>query len=396
MSQQSILKKAPPNSLLTYGLLAFVAMAGLSYINFMPGVVNALAGSIGFSDAEAGQVIAMNGYGGIVGSTIAIFLVRRVHWQRTMFFFMAILAVIDASTAWVSDYAIMLAWRFAAGILGGLCVGIAFSVLARLDNPDRAFGLLLFVQFSIGSIVISLLPILENLFGAYAVFYIMAFFVLLSLIFLPFLPRLSKEKTKASASNTQPNSFTHGLLVLLAILLYQIAASAIWAYVGLIGLSTEISNEEVSLYIAMTGLLGLAGALLPVINRNRTGRLFQVIVGVMLSCSAALLIETALHFSQSVMIYITAMSLLFFSWPAVQSYLLAVTAELDASGRLSTITAVVSSLGMASGPLLASLLLDGNNFSVMLYTCAGIFLMSAVLLFNPVQAQEKPTAPALQ
>ena len=396
MSRQSILKKTPPNSLLTYGLLAFVAMAGLSYINFMPGVVNALAGSIGFSDAEAGQVIAMNGYGGIVGSTIAIFLVRRVRWQRAMFAFMAILTVVDTGTIWINEYASILAWRFAAGVLGGLCVGIAFSVLARLENPDRAFGLLLFIQFSIGSIVISLLPILENLFGAYAVFYIMALFVLLSLTFLPFLPRLSKEKTTASVSNDQPKSFTHGLLVLLAILLYQIAASAIWAYVGLIGLSAKISNEDVSLYIAMTGLLGLAGALLPVINRNRVGRLFQVVVGVMLSCSAALLIETALHFYQSRVIYITAMSLLFFSWPAVQSYLLAVTAELDTSGRLSTIAAVVSSLGMASGPLLASLLLDGNNFSVMLYTCAGIFLMSAVLLFNPVQTQEKPATTVLQ
>ena len=53
-------------------------MAGLSYINFMPGVVNALAGGIGFSDAEAGQIIAANGYGGLIGSSTAIFWVRHI------------------------------------------------------------------------------------------------------------------------------------------------------------------------------------------------------------------------------------------------------------------------------------------------------------------------------
>jgi predicted MFS family arabinose efflux permease len=386
MDKTLLLKKIPANSPLAYFFLAFIGMAGLSYINFLPGVVNALAGGIGFSDAEAGQVVALNGYGGLVGSTAAIFLVHRIHWQGAMFLFLAVLTVIDAGTVWVDDYSLMLGWRFLAGIVGGLCVGIAFSVLARLNNPDRAFGLLLFVQFSIGSIVIYLLPGLEALLHAHAVFYIMATFVMLSLVCLLFLPAFPIDSTSIRQAMPLSRLCGNTLLLLLAIILYQCAASAIWAYVGLIGLGANIVAESVSIYIATTGLLGLLGAMLPVISGNRFGRLYWLIAGVALSTIAAVLLSTS---QLTPFFYVISMAMLFFSWPAVQSYLLAVTAEMDSSGRLSTVAAVVSSVGLASGPLLASSLLDNGNFSVMLYTCAIIFLLSVVLLFKPVQAQEK-------
>src|SRR5690606_25089589 len=119
--------------------LAFSAMAGLAYINFLPGVVNALAGGIGFSEAEAGQIVALNGYGGLLGSIVAIFFVRKLHWQSAMLTLLALLAVIDLATVWFTHYSALLAWRFFAGLCGGLSLGIAFAVLARLDNPDRAF-----------------------------------------------------------------------------------------------------------------------------------------------------------------------------------------------------------------------------------------------------------------
>ena len=392
MLKHVISNKAPTNSALTYFLLAFIAMTGLSYINFLPGVVNALAGGIGLSNVEAGEITALNGYGGLVGSIVAIFLVRRIHWQPAMFTFLALLALIDIGTGWIDDYSVMLVWRFVAGILGGLSVGIAFSVLARLDSPDRAFGTLLFVQFSIGSLVIYLLPGLEALISSHAVFYVMASFSLLSLFFMMFLPALTLESKSIKQSTALPGVVGNTLLLLLAITCYQIAASAIWTYIGLIGLGANIDTESVSMYIAATGLLGLLGSMLPVINGNRFGRLYWVIAGVLLSVISALM----LSFSPlTPLIYILSMALLFFSWPAVQSYLLAVTAELDDSGRLSTIAAVVSSVGLASGSLLGSSLLGDGEFSMMLYICAIIFLLSLVLLFKPVLAKEKEKNTAL-
>lgn len=368
---------------LAYCLLAFVAMAGLAYINFLPGVVNALAGNIGFSDAQAGQIVALNGYGGLLGSAIAIALIHRVRWQYAMLTFLTLLAMVDLATAWVEPYPLLLGWRFGAGVLGGLCVGIGLAVLARLNDPDRAFGLLMFVQFSLGSMVIYLLPGLEIALGAHAVFYVMATLAALSLMFLPFLPTL-----RLDSSSTEPSAplQANTTLLLLAILGYQVAASGIWAYVGLIGRDAGMAAESVSQYIAATGLLGLLGAMLPVINGKRFGRLFWVTTGLAMSMVAAVLLDYAQH----TVLYVAAMALLFFAWPAVQSFLLAVTADMDRTGRLSAMAGLTAYIGMASGPLLAASLLERDSFSVMLYSCAGIFLMSFVLLIRPVQAQDTP------
>ena len=357
-------------------------MAGLSYINFVPSVVNALAGGLGFNEAEAGRVVALNGYGGIVGTTGAIFLVRRVEWRQALLLLFGVLTVVDLTTLWVHDYNALLGWRFLSGIIGGFCVGIAFSALARLDNPDRAFGLLLFVQFSVGSLVIYLLPSVEALLNAHAVFGVIASFSFVSWVFLLFLPALPNNHQTTSLTITWSRDTQ---LLMAAILAYQIAASGIWAYVGLIGFGADIPAEDITLYIATTGMLGLAGALLPVIIGNQYGRLKWVLSGVALSSLSAAL----LTFSHIAPLYILSMALLFFSWPAVQSFLLAMTAEMDASGQLSTIAGVVSYVGLATGPLLTSSLLDDGNFSVMLFACALIFLVSLMLLFKPLWSQEK-------
>ena len=376
-----MLRKIGAESSLAYVFLAFIAMAGLSYINFLPGVVNALAGGLGFSDAEAGRVVALNGYGGIAGTMGAVFLVRRVDWRQVLLPALVVLAIIDVATVNIDDYRGMLGWRFLAGMVGGLCVGIALSVLARLNNPDRAFGLLLFLQFSVGSLVIYTLPSFELALGTHAVFCLMAALVFLSLVFLSFLP----PRADNSRLINQPVNWTvNTLLLMLAVLAYQIAASAIWAYVGLVGLDAGIAADDVSMYIAITGMLGLVSAMVPVVCGKRW-RLYWVLSGTGLSAIAALLLNDPV----SAPLYVVAMALLFSSWPAVQSFLLAVTADMDSTGQLSTVAGVVSSVGLASGPLLASSLLDSGNFSPMLYTCALIFTSCLVLLFKPVQAQEE-------
>ncbi len=383
--------QTPSQHPLSYLLLAFMAMSALSYLNFLPGLVNALAGGIGFSDAEAGQIVALNGYGALFGSAMAIFLVRRVRWQPLLLLCLPVLAAMDITSAWFNSLDDMLRWRFAAGAIGGLAFGLVVAQLAKLANPDRAFGALLFLQFSLGSLVMVLLPALEAQLGPSAVFWVMAGLSILSLLMLLGLPAQPNHahRTQASIATVkrgQGSDVQPIILLLLAIASYQLAASAIWAYVGLMGLSAAISHDNVNNAIAATGLLGLLGALLPIVTSQRYGRLPLLLAGTTFSTTAAIL----LNFAAQHWLYLLAMALLFFAWPAIQAYLFAVSATFDGSGRLSTIATLVASVGMASGPLMASLLLEPNDFSKLLYSCAAIFFLSFLLLLRPVQAQEIP------
>src|SRR5690606_27186118 len=136
------------------------------------------------------------------------------------------------------------------------------------------------------------------------VFHVMAALAALSLIFLPFLPTLRLDRSPVEPSAPLP---ANTALLLLAILGYQLAASGIWAYVGLIGRDAGMAAEPVSQYIAATGLLGLLGAMLPVINGKRLGRLFWVSTGLVMSMLAAVL----LNYAQHTVLYMAAMALLF-------------------------------------------------------------------------------------
>ncbi len=380
-----MLKPIFARSAIPYFLFAFVAMVGTSYINFLPSVVSALAGGIGFSDTQAGEIVAVNGYGALLGSIGAIFLVRRVKWKTALSLCLFILAGMDITSIWIANFQWMMGWRFVAGLDGGLCMGIAFSVLARLNSPDRAFGTLLFIQFSLGAIVIALLPALQARINDYAVFYVMASLALISLIFTFITPSLNHQKETEQKTSLRNNK-QHGWLLLFAIMLYNCAASGIWAYAELIGLNARIQQANVTNYIASTSLLGLLGAMLPMMTGNQFGRLFWIVSGGILSMASCLILLPA---QLSNTLYICAMAMLFFSWTAVLSYMLAVTAELDTSGQLSTIASMVSLAGSASGPMVAASLLSEGNFSSMLWTSAVLFLASVLLAMKPVSRQEK-------
>lgn len=370
----------PQMNTLSYFFFAFIAMVGTSYINFLPGMVNTLAGGIGFSEVEAGEIVALNIYGALTGCIAAIFIINRYYWKRSLFTLLVLLTIADLSTSWIDDYNTILVWRFFAGFIGGLCIGNSFSILARLASPDRAFGALLFTQFGICFVVLAILPSLEAMFDAHAVFYVMA---CLSVISISCLVKLPNQLVNQPSTEKKANQSINKLAVVLlmsALMLYLCAANAIWTYVGLIGRHAGMNEQSVNNYIAVTSLLGLVGALLPVITGKSFGRLFCIILGVLLSIVAAYLLSFT---PITVTYYVAAMCLIFFAWPAVNSYLLAITADLDISGRLSSVAALVSLFGAASGPMMASGLIGDGNFSDMLYSCIVIFILSAIFAIRP-------------
>lgn len=379
------LNKINSNSYLAYFLLAFVAMAGLSYMNYLPSLVNALAGELGFTNVEAGQIVAVNGYGGLLGISAAIFFISRVNVNSALIKLLLLLAAVDVCTIWMNDYSSMLSWRFLSGLIGGFTVGIAFSQLAKTKEPDRGFGFLLLIQFIIGSLVIAVLPWLKALISAHVIFYVMAIITITSIIFQLLLPNTKSKNTAKLAIQTTSKINSDKVLLLLTICLYQIAASAIWAYVSIIGQEeAKLDTESVSIYIAATGLLGLLGALLPIVKGSEVNRLLWIVFGIGLSSLSMLLLVNA----EYTLFYILSMAMLFISWPAVQSFLLAIAAEMDDSGKLVIVAALLSYLGVATGPLFASIILNFASFTTMLYCFCCTFLLCLVFLRKPVKHHE--------
>ncbi|KZN59819.1 hypothetical protein N473_02585 [Pseudoalteromonas luteoviolacea CPMOR-1] len=366
-----------------YFAVAFIAMSGLSYINFLPGLMNALAIGLGYTESQAGQVVALNGYGALLGTALAILSVKYIHWKPTIISAMSVLLLLELTTPAIISFDTLLVLRFATGFAGGLAVGVSFSVLAKMYNTNRAFGFLLFIQFIIGALVMFTLPRLELNFGAYSVFYIMATIAALSILMAISIPagRFTTH-IKLQESHTRARALGLSITIMLVIFIYLTAASALYAYVGLIGIKASLNETQVSSYIAFTGLLGLLGAMIPMIQAPCIKRRPLSIISVLLCLIAVLLL---LQPTISITAYVVALALFFFSWPAVQSFLFAAIADISPSGRLSTISSLVSSIAMASGPMLAAFLIKPSDYSLMLIVCASLFALCAVILYMPLK-----------
>ena len=217
--------------------LAFLASAGLFYVNIMPAIVSGLIDALGFTNQQAGNVASANMYGAATGALLIVFLIKRLNWQLICTLFLSGLVLLDFLSMHIADPITLVVIRFVHGFIGGMLVGTGFSLIARTSQPDRTFGVLLFVQFGFGGLGIMLIPGLVPKFGTQVLFYSLIAFNVATFIMLPFLPEYAVkeqkklEKTKSSVG-IQKGSI---ILTLATIFLFQAANMGLLIF-GLPGL----------------------------------------------------------------------------------------------------------------------------------------------------------------
>ena len=379
----NISTKLAPNHPLAYLFVAFVATAGIFYINIQPGIVSALVEGLGFTDQQAGRAMAMNSYGATLGAFLAFFWLGGWHWKYKIASLFLLLITIELTTQFVSSPQLMTIWRFLAGTVGGVTVGLGFSILSRLNSTDRAFGTLLALQFLLGSVIIYIRSWIEAQVGVYGVFYVLAIFVAVSLCMVFFLDDYDVAEQPVDGDKPAPGIWSQvtGIVVLalLAVVLYQSSANAVWTYVERIGAQLSMPGEQVSTYVSSAFLLSMPAALIPILIGNRFGRLPMIASGIVLASAGVLLLAA----SDDPSLYFTGSLLLNISWAYTLAYLLALVASFDKAGRIAILGGTASKLGLATGPMLGSTLIGDGSFTLMLICSTAGFALCLLLALRP-------------
>jgi predicted MFS family arabinose efflux permease len=364
------------NSVMAYGLLAFVASAGIFYVSAIPSIISALVDGVGFTAKQAGYAVSANGYGSMVGALIAVGLVRHLAWKKavsTLFIFMIVIELVSTQ---ITSPDVMLAWRFIAGLFGGCSVGFGLSVLARLSNPDRAYGGLLVLQFGMGGLIIYLRLIVEPYLGVAGVFVMLAILMGVSLLSVPFLGAYRpQERSRTKPSGLPPLTFVT-VMTLLALFLYQASGNALWTYVERIGGSLGLNPLEVSEIVAWTTWAGVLGAIIPIVIGVRYGRLPLIVSAMVFSILSAGL----LYVAEGKMLFMVGALVINLVWSYALAYLLGLSAFYDETGQLAALAGMASKFGIATGPLIAATLYTEGNFGSILLIAAigfGICLLAA-------------------
>jgi predicted MFS family arabinose efflux permease len=341
-------------------LLAFLATAGLFYVNIMPALVDGLKQGLGFSNKQAGLVGSFNVYGAACGAFLIAFLVRRIPWRSSAHFFLIGLIVMDLLSMMVHHPHALMGIRFLHGFIGGMLIGLSFSIFARTVSPDRTFGMLLLVQVLAGSFGIMSLPLLVPKFGTAVLFIALILFSATTLVLVQFLPDFPVRAATPGVEGGAPHRLKWKLLLLalFSVFLFQAANMGLFAFIIGLGKHYGLEVTFISETLGVANWFSMLGATLVIILSTRFGIFKPILAGILLS-----LIGTwALNYSGTKWIWVAANIGTGITWNFVVSHLLGMCARFDRTGQTAVWSGFASKMGLASGPMLASLIVGAGNY----------------------------------
>ena len=377
--------KVLPHGMAARIFLSFLTTAGIFYINIMPAVINGLKEGLHFTNQQAGFVSSANLYGAALGALSAVFLIKHINWRKWAYVLLVLLIAIDFSCIFIESANLMIAVRALHGLTGGLLVGIGFAIISRTREADKTFGYLLLIQWGLGGLGIMYLPRLVPDFGTSALFASLIVFTLVTLVMLPFLPdyHLSVYKDKTSVDTkikVKPLA-----LNLLSIFFFQAANMGLFAYMISLGKADGLTVKFMSNSLAIASWVALLGAFLVIVIGTKYGRTLPLISAVLTTALCSWL----LHFSANEQIYLIANIIIGITWAFVLPYLFGICSALDKAGQMAALGGFASKMGLASGPMVAALMLTGDNYQQVINIAVVGLVLSAIVVLKPALLLDK-------
>lgn len=382
--------KVSPNSLTARLFLAFLATAGLFYVNIMPTIVSGLIEALGFTNQQAGYVGSANMYGAAFGALTIIMFIKRMNWQLMSLLFLLALISIDLGSMLISHPITLIGVRFFHGFIGGMLVGTGFSVMARTEEPDRSFGMLLIVQFGLGGLGVMFIPGLVPEFGTTILFMSLIAFSFVTILMLPFLPEYHVDEQARREKAAAHNGVKKGplALTLASIFFFQAANMGLYAYIIGLGEFYGLDLPFISGTLGIAAWLGLAGAGLVVVVSDRMGYFRSLSVGILLTAIGT----WGFFYSDIHWVWIVANGLIGITWAFTIAYLLGLMSRFDTSGQMAALGGFASKMGLASGPVIAALLLGKDNYPLIIAVAVAALVVSLLVIIPPSRMQDRPGA----
>lgn len=368
--------------------LAFLATAGLFYVNLGGAFLSAFVDGLGISRESAGYITSANKYGAAFGALLATFTVRYIPWRQSAYLTLITLISVDILSFSLDDPDILIIVRFIHGTIGGFLVGLGFSIIAKTASPDRVFGMLVAIQYTFGSVGIFTVPKLVGTFGPGAAFGALITFSTITLIMVPFIPDYAERDDKRDSSKQSGGPRTILLapaaLGLLALFFFQSSNMGIADYAIELGKDNGYSIAYLSNILTVANIIAVSGALLVYMIGTKFGRALPIILG----STVAALFTFLFHWSELPEAYFLANAVTGITWAFTVPYLLGLCATFDDRGQVVIFAGFVSKMGLASGPLVAALVVGQGEFGIIINLATIGLLACAIFSFLPARRSE--------
>ncbi|MFD3662907.1 MFS transporter [Streptomyces sp. NPDC058659] len=372
-------------------LVALVALFTAGYLApyLLPTVVGRLASGLGIGPSQAGLVGSVL----LLGSSTAGFTLaargERIGPRTAARAGLLAMAIGYGSAAATHAVPLVVAGAVLGGLGSGTATAVAAAGIAGQRDPHRASSLgLLTVSATAGALYLTL----PHLSAGHAP-PLLAIACAAALVW-PLTGRLpgTGGRTAPGSAPTGPLPYRRAGAVLAgAILCWSLAQNALWGVSGRIGL-TQAGLSEVTVGAVFAAALGagLAGVTAAGALGSRLGRAVPIGVGTAVIAACVLLSSAA----EGLASFATGEILWNAVYPVVLSYLLGLAASLDPRGRWAVLVGSASSLGVACGPVVGSLLSESAGYTGMgVVLCALLLLVAAPMAAVARHASGRPPVP---
>ncbi|MFB4368905.1 MULTISPECIES: MFS transporter [unclassified Pseudomonas] len=356
----------------------FIAAASIIVIGVQPIFIGLLTERLTLTLLQQSWTMSAEMCGSIVGTLLYVPMLRYLGPRTIALSTALVLLVANAATASVAQLDMLLVLRCISGICSGILYSYAIYCLGRMSGPDRSFGILLFVQTALFSSSAVILPMVAEWKGfSGAIYYLVAWFVLLCLVCFC-LPTRQSEEDKVVSSEPMLSGLTLiGVCSLLGMLFLQLSIYSLWGFVEGIASEAGIAPVDIGWAISIGLLGGLPGAALPSIAGRHLGRMPMILLGSLAVLAAIYMFATRIHSATDMAIAVFLMN---FGWNLALSYYMSSVVTHDPTGRLTKLVGVVQVASAAAAPTLLGLFIEGNDRFSIFVLSSGAILVGCVLV----------------
>ncbi|WP_030343372.1 MFS transporter [Streptomyces californicus] len=350
--------------------LVAVFTAGYLASYLLPTLVGRLSAQLGLSATEAGLV----GSALLLSSAGAGFAlagrVERLGPRTPARAGLVLAAVGYGFTALAGSVPLVVLGVVVGGLGSGTATAVAAAGIAARRDPHRTSSLGLLTVSATAGVLYLTIP---HLGGGHRLPF--AAIAVVALLVWPATARLGDATGAEGAAAPVTGRLPHrrsGLVLAGGMLVWSMAQNALWGVSSRIGVVqaglSEVTVGAVFAAALGAGLLGVTGAGL---LGGRLGRAMPIGLGTVVIAGSIVLSSSARDLGS----FATGEILWNTVYPVVLSYLIGLAASLDIRGRWAVLAGSASSVGVACGPLLGSVLSEEAGYPAM-----GLILGAATLL----------------
>lgn len=377
-----------------------VGAAGMMAAGFLttflsPLLAVSFAKEFGFGIGPAGLLVAF-GQGGVALSALGILaFLPRLDRKKVGISGALVAAGCLSLTGFATGFGPVLALQIITGIGAGLCYACANSALAYARFPERAFSIVTITWMLLGAVMLTLGPILHDIWPKVGIYLGIAAAEVLCVVFMMRLPdvrglskggvNLARIGGDVAAGPLRPTvSRGPAVLLVAAMMLVEVGNIVVWTFAESIGEHAGLSARYTATFLGLSQLVGLLGAGITLKFGAKVGKMVLIVPAFVAMAVGNLLVGTAISPPPFIAGFVVINLAFFCATPL----LLALAAELDTnSGQLVVLAGSVALVAGAVAPALGGWIAgEGGHWPRLGVTGLALVLSALPLLVRPVRA----------